>query len=239
MNTLIAQWLPLFFDPDDVFEVRGLDVERPGRKVAGFITAKRIPAMAGTIAALAEKAGGVYFTPQRLYSQMLNRSAHHLSEVTRRGDEIQPKPTNDEDVIFRRYLIIDVDPIRPREFKKLSATDAEKSSAADLAANVRSYLGAKGWPAPLVVDSGNGYHLYYRFEHPLSGGNIADSLTDPMAQLLRALKAKFDTPQAGIDPVTFNPSRIMKIPGTPSRKGDATLERPHRTSSVLEVPNGW
>jgi hypothetical protein len=239
MNAEIAKWLPLFFDPDDVFEVRGLDVERPGRKVAGFVAAARIGAMAGAIAALAEKSSGVYFTPQRLYYQIVNRSAHHLSEVTRRGDEVTPKPTNDEDVIFRRYAIIDVDPVKPKEFKRHSATDAEKGAAAEVVADVRSYLAGLGWPAPLVVDSGNGFHLYYRLAHPLAGGVVRDSLTDPLATLLRCLAAKFDTPRASIDPVTFNPSRIMKVPGTPARKGEPTADRPHRMSAVLEVPNDW
>lgn len=239
MKVTLAEWLSLFLEPDDVFEVRGLDVDRPGRKEAGFVRADRIPAMAGSIAALAVRAGGVYFTPNKLNPDVLKRSSHHLSEVVRDGDQVRPKLTGDEDVTARRYLIIDVDPVRPRAFKKHSATDAEKAQAFAVMKAVRNDLKRLGWSAPLVVDSGNGYHAYYRLCEPLPGGAVADSIADPLAQLLRTLKARFDTPGAEIDPTVFNASRVMKVPGTPSRKGPNTPERPHRTSSVLEVPSDW
>lgn len=238
MNNLIAKWLPLFFGSDDVFEVRGLDVERPGRKEAGFVLASRIPAMAGAIAALADRAGGVYFTPQKLNPEVLNRSRHHFAEVVRDRDQVRPKLTGDEDVTARRFLIIDIDPVRPKEFKKCCATDDEKRAAKAVADQVRQCLLGNGWPLPLVIDSGNGYHLYYRLPEPLTGGRI-DSTTDPIACLLRVLKAKFDTPAAEIDSTVFNPSRVMKVPGTPSKKGPDTKDRPHRTSAVIEVPNDW
>lgn len=239
MNALIAQWLPLFFDADDVFEVRGLDVERPGRKEAGFVSVARIGAMAGAIATIAERAGGVYFTPNKLNPTVLNRSKHHLAEVVRNGDVIRPKLTTDDDVTARRFLIIDVDPVRAAGFKGQSATDAEKLAAEKVMKDVRDHLYFLSWPDPLLVDSGNGYHLYYRLRYPLPGGRVADSTTDPLAGLLRCLKARFDTPGAEIDPSVFNASRIMKVPGTPARKGTHSAERPHRVSAVLEVPSDW
>jgi hypothetical protein len=195
--------------------------------------------MAGAIAALAKKASGVFFTPQRLAPALLSRARNHIAEPWKDQQSLPFKLSNDGDILARRFLIIDVDPVKPKEFKAHSATDAEKEAAAELVANVRSYLARMGWPAPLVVDSGNGFHLYYRLEHALPGGVVADSLADPVAALLRCLKAKFDTPHAGIDPVTFNPSRIMKVPGTPAKKGEPTADRPHRTSAVLEVPSDW
>ncbi|QJW94730.1 hypothetical protein [Frigoriglobus tundricola] len=239
MKDLIAKWLPLFFDADDVFEVRGLDVERPGRKMAGFVLSSRIAALASKIAAIAEKASGTYFTPHRLAADVKTRPLHHLTEVVRTGDDVRPKLTADKDVTGRRYLIIDVDPVRPAEHKKDSATDAEKAAALDVTDRVRRYLAGQGWPAPLVVDSGNGYHLYYRLADPLPGGEVPDAGADPFAGLLRALKAKFDTANAEVDPAVFNASRIMKIPGTPARKGTHTTDRPHRTSRVLEIPHDW
>src|SRR5581483_5039264 len=101
MRTEIAQWLPFFVARDDVFEVRGLDVGEPGRKVTGFVSGDRIEATAGKIAALAAEAGGVYFTPPRLNPTVLARSDHRLVECRRKGDQVWPRPTHDEDVIAR------------------------------------------------------------------------------------------------------------------------------------------
>lgn len=239
MRDLIAQWLPLFFERDDVFEIRGLDVERPGRKVAGFVIARDIEKVAGKIAALARD-GSIYFTPQKLTPNVLERSpANHLPEVTTDdAGETRPRLTHDEDVTARRFLLIDVDPHRPKEFKKHSATDAEKKAAGEVADTAKNMLRGLGFPAPLVVDSGNGFHLYFRLTPPLPGGRVSGT-TDPMAALLRTLKAVFQGFDAAVDASVFNSSRIMKVPGTMARKGPNTTARPHRPSAVIEVPSDW
>ena len=56
---------------------------------------------------------------------------------------------------------------------------------------------------------------------------------------LKALAAQYDDTKVHIDQRVFNPSRIMKIPGTSARKGDPTTARPHRQSSVVSVPEVW
>ena len=56
---------------------------------------------------------------------------------------------------------------------------------------------------------------------------------------LKALAAQYDDARVHIDPRVFNPGRIAKIPGTLSRKGDPTPDRPHRQSSVVSVPEVW
>lgn len=229
----IADALSMFFDPADVFEVRAFDCGRTGRKLAGFMRAADLPRLGPALYRHAETAGAVYFTPQRLDPAVLGRCRHAdaLAEV---GGRV--KLTHDADVIERRYLLIDVDPVKPSP--KVSATDVEKSAARDVAEAVRDYLGGQRWAAPLVIDSGNGWHLYYRLAEPLPGG-AADSLTDPMAVVLRSLKARYDTPAATIDGTVFNASRIMKVPGTWARKGKDTPDRPHRPCTVQEVPNDW
>jgi hypothetical protein len=236
----IAEWLSLFFGPEDVFEVRALDVGQPGRKSAGWFLGASVERAAEKIADIAQQAGGVYFTPNPASRDCYKRAAGCLVPVYRdkKTEQSKPRLTHDDDITARRYLLIDVDPIRPAAFKKHSATDAEKAAAGAIAANVREYLAAAQWPTPLVIDSGNGVHLYYRLTTPLPGGS-ADSLTDPLAVLLRCLKSKFDTDAAEIDPAVFNASRIMKVPGTPARKGPPTTDRPHRISQVIEVPGDW
>lgn len=232
MGERIAEWLPLFFEPTDVLELRALDAGRPGRKLAAYLRASDIPAKAHLIAAAAEHTSGMYFTPQVLDPACLGRFAHLnlLVEVNRHH-----KLTADADVVARRYVLIDVDPVRPT---KTNATEAEKEAARQVAQSVREYLTAHEWPEPLEVDSGNGVHLYYRSPEPIAGGP-SDSQTDPVAQLLRCLAKRCDTAAATIDTSVWNSSRIMKVPGTVARKGAAMPERPHRECRVVNVPTDW
>lgn len=234
MRDQIAQWLPLFFRPDDVFEVRVLDAGRPGRKAAGWFLARNIPARAAKIAEFAETAGGVYFTPNPVRRECYSRSANMLVPVFRDKKTGEPRPrlTHDDDVPERRWLLIDVDPVRAPDGKGQSATDGEKAAAWAVAQAVRGLLPSE---QPLVIASGNGYHLYYRLT-PILPGGAADTATDPAAIALRALAAHADSPAAKVDTAVFNAARIMKLPGSWSRKGEHTAKRPHRQSRVLEIP---
>ena len=47
----------------------------------------------------------------------------------------------------------------------------------------------------------------------------------------------FSDQRVKVDTTTFNPARIVKLYGTPARKGDSTEDRPHRLARLLEVPN--
>lgn len=236
----LAESLALFLGPEDVVEIRAFDVQKPGRVVAGFVRADKLRERESAVVQIADRAaGGCYFTPQRLDPTVLNRTKNLLPEVKRRNGQTQPKLTEDADVIARRYLLVDIDPVRADGFEKHSATDDEKAAAWAVAAAARVYLTTRGWADPLVVDSGNGYHLYYRLPGPLPGGPVADPARDPLGLTLRALAKWFNSTAARIDPVVFNASRIMKVPGTVARKGTHTTERPHRTSYVVSVPLGW
>lgn len=225
----IAATLKLFFSPDDVFEVRTLG---GGRTKGGWFLGSMADRAAEKIAEAAKVADGVYFTPNPSSRECFKRSAGLLSPATF-------PLTADADVPQRRYLIIDVDPVRPAEFKNDSATDAEKMALPAVAGSVASFLKSHRWPAPLVVDSGNGVHLYYRLTDALPGGPVADAAADPLASLLACLNARFGTAAAGIDTTVFNASRIMKVPGTPARKGPGTADRPHRVSWLFNLHDGW
>src|SRR5205085_439071 len=50
----------------------------------------------------------------------------------------------DKDVLCRRWLLVDVDPVRAPH---VSATDAEKRAAWETAYAAREWLREKGWPA--------------------------------------------------------------------------------------------
>ena len=135
----------------------------------------------------------------------------------------------DEDVASRNWLYMDFDPTRS---SGVSATSEEKAKAWAVCVEAKTWLSSQGWPDPIVVDSGNGYHLYYRCN--------LEPKDDLHREVLRVLGSKFGLKTRGdpvdVDQSVHNASRIAKIPGVVSRKGENTPERPHRGSQILHVP---
>lgn len=177
----VAAALHLFFDEADVFEIRVLGADGNAKwKKSTYCRGRHIDHMAGKIAAAADTAvAGVHFTPQVVNPVVAKRSLCCLSPVGR-GQKL----TSDDDVTRRRFLLIDVDPVRAAGFEGDSATDAEKSEAWRVLAMVGEYFDRCHWPRPVVVDSGNGFHAYYRMPETIHGGAV-DSMTDPVAICLR------------------------------------------------------
>lgn len=133
----------------------------------------------------------------------------------------------DAQIQTRNFFYVDVDPVR---IAKISTTDEEKAAALEVFTGVRAELDGRGFPPPMVIDSGNGYHAWYRVELPADDGGKVE-------RALKSLAGRHNTPKAKVDTSVFNPSRICKIPGTWARKGDSLATRPHRVARVLEVPD--
>jgi hypothetical protein len=138
------------------------------------------------------------------------------------------RAAGDADVLRRLWLLVDCDPVRAAG---TSATEEEKALAMELAAAVRGWLRTLGWPSPVLADSANGAHLDYAIELPSDA-----AARDLVQAVLEALARRFDTPRVKIDTSVFNASRICKLYGTLTCKGEDAPERPHRRSRVLEVP---
>jgi hypothetical protein len=169
---------------------------------------------------LTPHARGVYFVMNPLRPEILARRANRAEPAA--SQEL----ACDKDVRVRRWILVDCDPVRD---PLVSATDAEKGLARQTADAVRVYLAEMNWPEPIVADSGNGFHLFYRRGLPADdGGDVRRTLT--------LLANRFDTPAVKVDRKVFNPSRIVKLPGTWARKGDDVPGRPHRRSRLLWVP---
>lgn len=130
----------------------------------------------------------------------------------------------DADIERRVWLLVDLDPVRP---VGTNSTEAEKQAACEQAEQARQYLTGRGWPAPLLCDSGNGWHLLYRVELPNS-----DTATALVRGVLARLKQLFPL----VDLANYNASRVCKAYGSWARKGDHTEERPWRRSAIVDAP---
>jgi hypothetical protein len=135
--------------------------------------------------------------------------------------------TADVDILRRRWFPVDIDAKRP---SGVSSTDAEHEAALAKAGQVATFLSGEGWPCPVMGDSGNGAHLLYRVDLPADQSGL-----ELVKKGLEALAHLFDDDQSTIDVANHNASRIWKLYGTISRKGDSTGTRPHRRSRVLPL----
>lgn len=141
------------------------------------------------------------------------------------------KSANNGDVVRRVRILIDVDPDKPREHKDSSASDEEKEHARAVAEAILHDLAARGWPAPISIDSGNGWHLVYGVDLP------NDKLSQQwISKALKALARAYEGRGASVDIKVHNASRIAKLPGTWARKGPDTPQRPHRICRLISVP---
>jgi hypothetical protein len=159
----------------------------------------------------------VYVTLNPVNPALLARASNRLRTVGR-NDAL----TSDADITKRRWLPIDLDPVRP---SGISSTDQEHLLAVERAFQVRETLCRDGWPHPIVGDSGNGANLLYRVELPSGDHEL-------VKRCLQALAARFDDDRMKIDQKVFNPARIWRLYGTVNRKGDNVAERPHRLARV-------
>jgi len=213
------------FEPGDVIEIRALDVARTsdhaGNTRAGYFNFENNSAITAAIRSLDGNAEGVYVVLNRFNPDLLARSNNRL--------RVRPKhTTSDADITELRWLYIDADAIRPAG---ISATDTEHDAALQRIVTIREFLAGYGWPEPIQGDSGNGGHLLYRLpELEVKTG------AELIKRCLQALSARFSDHLVKIDESTTNPARLCKLYGTLTRKGDATPERPHRRSALLEVP---
>jgi uncharacterized protein YeaC (DUF1315 family) len=140
------------------------------------------------------------------------------------------RAAKDEDVIIRHLLLIDLDATRS-EKGELSATNEEKQAVIDLCPVVIKWLDIRGWPRPIVIDSGNGIHLLFWIDLPNDTASH-----DLLKAVLTRLAKRFNTLGAKVDTTVHDAARISKLPGTWVRKGQNSAERPHRVAQVIDVP---
>ena len=159
----------------------------------------------------------------------LNEDGYNVYVVMNpiRPDFAGPGSVSDKDIRYRDLLLVDID--RAGHATE-PASQPELDAAKSLAYQVRDYMASRGCRPPVMVMSGNGYHLYYVLE----GFDNTDESTAAVAATLRNLAKTFNNDVVEIDTSVYNASRITKVPGTVMRKGVATEERPYRMAVVCD-----
>jgi len=137
--------------------------------------------------------------------------------------------TSDKDIDFRDWILVDLDPVRPKD---TSSTQEQIDKALAKSGKIHNFLLEQGFPRPVIGFSGNGYHLLYRINMmPTSESK------ELLKQFLIALDELFSDDEVSVDQVNFNESRVCKLYGTLAQKGLNTEERPHRMSKIIKIPD--
>lgn len=211
----IAKFLNTIWKKGEVREIRAMETGDTKRITAGWFDD---PDKAAPIIEQLDRSGkyqAIYLTMQVCHSGLLARCANKVKNFAK-------TTTSDKDIISLQYLLIDCDPKRPAG---ISSSAAELSAAKAVHEKIVSDLGS-----PLVSGmSGNGFHAIYKHDG-----------SDPkqIQEFLQKLAQKYDTDAVKIDTTVYNPSRITKVLGTMTRKGENIPDRPWRKSVMLAANNG-
>jgi hypothetical protein len=217
--------------PEGLMEVRVLGL-RPHQGKAytasGYFDDPRKAARAA-LQYEAKRPDGTYLLLNEPAPALFARSPNKMTDY--------PKATtSDQDIIRRRWLLLDLDPKRP---SGIGSNPRQLASAERLARECRDLLCGAGWPEPVEGMSGNGAHLLFGLDLP----NDAET-TALATDVLKAIHHKVgqtgvpaDEPFAQVDLTTFNAARIARLLGTMNRKGQPTPGLPHRRSGRLAVPD--
>ena len=120
----------------------------------------------------------------------------------------------------------DLDVVRPTD---TAATRDQVDDARDVADRLRRMIFQHGWPLPVLINSGSGWHLIYRTP-PIP---TSDDMREQLRIIYRGLAAEIDSDQVKFDQTVRNPGRIMRLPGSINMKGG------ERHETQLEMPVRW
>jgi hypothetical protein len=215
----IRRALAVLIEPGSVFEVRIPHADRLGT-LSGYFDNQEKCIQA--VCKWSGKVPAVYITLNPCKPALLARAVNRLAPQAK-------QTTADHDILRRRWLPIDFDPVRPAG---ISSTDAEHDAALRRAVACRDWLTAQDWPAPIYAESGNGAHLLYRIDLPND-----DASRDLVKQCLETLALYHADDVVSLDVGVFNAARIWKLYGTRACKGEHLPERPHRLARLIDVPD--
>ncbi len=136
--------------------------------------------------------------------------------------------TNDNDIISRRFVMIDCDPIRK---SSVNSNEFEFNCAMQKARDIFRFLRENGFQDAIVCHSGNGAHLQLLVDLPND-----DETTEILKRFYKYLGQRFTDEHVDIDQKVFNLARLCKTYSTYAKKGANLPDRPWRQSKIIYVP---
>ena len=160
----------------------------------------------------------------------INRIKDEHAELVK--DACPPRSIKNHHIDGYTTLFIDIDSERDHvDGGKVCSNDREHDAAIQAAELIRDFTDSLGWPAPMIVDSGNGAYLFFRVDLP----NNPES-AELVKLVLETFAAEFDSDAIHIDTGVGNPARIARVAGSYNRKSPHTNERPNRMVRILAAP---
>jgi hypothetical protein len=213
------------------FEIRILKIPGRGKphNAAGYFNNIDLAAKLVVQFDLTRQPGAIYTAMNEINPALFARSPNAITEYLE-------DTATDRDIMGRRWILIDADPVRPAG---ISSTDGELSESMWRADAIFDWLRNRYWPEPVIAESGNGMHLLFPIDMP----NDAEA-TRTITSILAGLQSEFGDGArfagrlpVNIDCKVFNAARITKLYGTWTRKGCSTTDRPHRRTRIIYVPD--
>jgi hypothetical protein len=147
----IIRHFELLSAPGEVFELRAFSTGG-GAEAIGYFNDKLKLAQEALNVSNRDTAKGVFITLNPVRPELLQEAPNMVWDG-------QSSAAKDSDILYRRHLLIDID---PRRESGISSTDEEHERAISMGRVVKTQLTAEGWPEPILGDSGNGCGLTYR-----------------------------------------------------------------------------
>lgn len=233
----------LFFEPGEVVEIRvaGLKGEKKGvwegrawgTDVWVFGYFDNVESFSDAVKKL-DKAGAtaVYFTPNPPRPELIHRVRNRLVVADKKRTL-----TSNHEVSCVRWLLIDLDPSKEIRPAGISSSDQELAYSQALGKAIKEWLAKNfDFPDPIGAMSGNGYHMVYRLPdlpNEIPRGKSMSESSELVKRALASIQANFQDRNVDVDQQNFNASRIWKLYGTVARKGESSVERPHRRSYLF------
>jgi hypothetical protein len=206
--------------PELVYEIRSLTIYR-GRTNFGYFND---PELAANLIVNSdnEDIKAWYVTLNPVMPDLMARCSNRMQPAKTGGS------TTKDQILYRRELLLDFDPERHTE---TSSTDELHDLALSHAKHVTGLLSFDhNFPAPALVDSGNGAHARYWFAE---GVPNTPEVTALIKTVQNIINDNFSTIKIKLDTKVYDAPRVVRIPGTVARKGENLPSNPHRTSRIL------
>ena len=225
-NLLQENVANLFVKPGEVIEIRILNARGKSPAWNGFAS--------GTVSgyfdnftsfnnaaskAIQSQQSNVYFTLQVIDPRLIGRSYNKLKPTS--------LTTSDNNVLYYRWIPIDIDPIRP---SGVSSSDSELASAMEIRDVICEWIAdTTNYATPIKAMSGNGGHLLIRLPEDIPAN---DDSKEEIRRFLEIVSQQFSTPEVDIDTTVFNPARIWKLYGSKAMKGDEVPGNKYREALI-------